>query len=68
MAIDVRVEHSYCCRSGFCEGAAAEVFQLRPDAKAVDVLLPHLEDEDLIQQARDAADICPTQAIIIEGS
>ena len=66
MGIEIRVERTFCSRSGFCEGAAPEIFELRAGEDAAHVKLPHVEDEDAIQLARDAAEICPTMAIIIE--
>ncbi|OBH10420.1 ferredoxin [Mycobacterium sp. E1747] len=66
MGIDIRIEKTFCSRSGFCEGAAPEIFELRPGENYVHLKADHVDDEDAVQFARDAAEICPTMAILIE--
>lgn len=66
MGIKIRVENTFCSRSGFCEGAAPEIFELRDGEDAVHVRSPRIVEEQAIQLARDAAEICPSMAITIE--
>lgn len=66
MGIDIRIDKTVCARSGFCEAAAPEIFELRPGENYIHLKSDHVDDEDEAQLARDAAEICPTRAITIE--
>jgi ferredoxin len=61
----VRVEEDKCCGFAACLSVAPKVFDIDSDQIAV-VLIDGDLPEDLHGCARDAADACPTDAIIIE--
>lgn len=58
------VDKELCIGCGLCEDICPEVFSIGDDGKAVatDDQIP----EDIIEDARDAMDQCPTEAITIE--
>ncbi|HWH33904.1 MAG TPA: ferredoxin [Acidimicrobiales bacterium] len=61
----VVVDYDRCISSGSCTRAAPEVFELRDDG-----FLYVLQDEppeELRPAVTEAADLCPTAAITIEG-
>jgi ferredoxin len=63
--ITVRVDRDICQNHGQCVFAAPQVFELDDDGELV-----QLQDEvgeDLRDNVEEAADVCPTQAITIEG-
>ncbi|MFI0976646.1 ferredoxin [Streptomyces sp. NPDC021093] len=60
----VVVDTDVCKDHGQCVFASPEVFQLDADGKLVYVAEP---DESLREDVEDAADVCPLQAITIEG-
>lgn len=60
----VIVDMDKCQDHGQCCFAAPEVFQLDAEGHLVHVLEP---DEALRSQVEDAADVCPVQAILLEG-
>lgn len=57
----VRVDEATCIGCGVCENLCPDVFVLREDGKAK-VLQPETD----LECAKDAADSCPTAAIIVE--
>lgn len=61
----VKVIRERCCGSGGCVLMAPEVFDHDLGDGRVLVIQEQLPDE-LIECARDAAEICPTQAITVE--
>jgi len=65
MALKVVVDMDVCQDHGQCVFAAPEVFALNDDGKLV-VLIAE-PDESLRAAVEDAADVCPVQAISIEG-
>ena len=63
--ITVRVDLDICQNHGQCVFSAPQVFELDDDGELV-----QLQDEvgeDLRANVEEAADVCPTQAITIEG-
>jgi ferredoxin len=74
---DYQVEGAYCsgmrvvvdfdaCQSNaLCMGAAPEVFEVRDDGFLY--VLNETPDESLRDKVEEAARLCPTQAITIEG-
>lgn len=60
------VDHDLCIGCGICEDTCPEVFQLKDDG------LSYVIDEDpdpqLYGAVRDAIDLCPVEAISIEGA
>jgi ferredoxin len=63
--IRVVVDRDVCQNHGQCVFAAPQVFELDDDGELV-----QLQDEvgeDLRDVVEEAADVCPTQAITIEG-
>jgi ferredoxin len=63
--IRVVVDRDLCQNHGQCVFAAPQVFELDDDGELV-----QLQDEvgeDLRANVEEAADVCPTQAITIEG-
>lgn len=65
MSFKVVVDFNVCQDHGQCVFAAPEVFQL-DDAGRLVVLVDE-PDESLRARVEDAADVCPVQAITIEG-
>jgi ferredoxin len=63
--VKVYVDRDKCADHGQCVFAAPEVFQLDPDGKLV--YDAHELDESLRDVVEEAADVCPLQAITIEG-
>jgi ferredoxin len=62
--MQVRVDVEVCTGCGVCVELCPEVFDLRDD---VSVVLVDEVPEDLADVVREAADACPTEAIIVEG-
>jgi ferredoxin len=60
----VTVDMDKCQDHGQCCFAAPEVFELAADGHLVYVSGP---DEALRSAVEDAADVCPVQAILLEG-
>jgi ferredoxin len=63
--IKVVVDRDICQNHGQCVFAAPQVFELDDDGELV-----QLQDEvgeELRANVEEAADVCPTQAITIEG-
>jgi ferredoxin len=65
VSFKVVVDFNVCQDHGQCVFAAPEVFQL--DAAGRLVVLVDEPDESLRAKVEDAADVCPVQAITIEG-
>lgn len=61
----VVVDMDKCQDHGQCAFAAPEVFQI--DAAGKLVVLQEEPDESLRDNVEEAADVCPVQAITIEG-
>ena len=63
--IKVVVDRDVCQNHGQCVFSAPQVFELNDDGELV-----QLQDEvgeDLREAVEEAADVCPVQAITIEG-
>lgn len=60
----VSIDKELCTGCGLCADTVPEVFELSDDDIAV-VKMKDVKDS-LIDQVREAADDCPTEAIIIE--
>jgi ferredoxin len=65
VSLKVVVDFNVCQDHGQCVFAAPEVFEL--DAAGRLVVLVEEPDESLRASVEDAADVCPVQAITIEG-
>jgi len=65
MSLKVIVDRDLCQDHGQCCFAAPEVFELDDNGK-LQVLIEE-PDEALRATVEDAADVCPVQAITIEG-
>ena len=63
--IIVRVDRDVCQDHGQCVFAAPQVFELDEEGKLV--VLQEEVDESLRDVVEEAADVCPVQAITIEG-
>ena len=63
--IIVRVDRDLCQDHGQCVFAAPQVFEL--DEEGTLVVLQEEVGEDLRDNVEEAADVCPVQAITIEG-
>jgi ferredoxin len=61
----VLVNFDLCQSNALCMGAAPEVFEVRDDGFLY--ILQETPDESLRSQVSEAARLCPTQAITIEG-
>jgi ferredoxin len=62
--VKVVVDPARCADHGQCVFAAPDVFRLDAAGKLVYVAHP---DESLLDAVEEAADVCPLQAISIEG-
>lgn len=62
----VTVDQDKCCAGGNCVMQAPEVFDQR-DSDGVVVLLTDAPGEDLHDAVREAADVCPSAAITVQG-
>jgi ferredoxin len=65
MTLKVIVDRDLCQNHGQCVFAAPQVFELDEEAELV--VLDDEPDESLRANVEEAADVCPTQAITIEG-
>ncbi len=65
MSFKVIVDWDLCQDHGQCAFAAPEVFHIGDDGKMV--VLVEEPDEALRGKVEDAADVCPVQAIRIQG-
>jgi ferredoxin len=63
--ITVRVDLDVCQDHGQCVFAAPQVFELDEEGKLV--VLQDEVDESLRANVEEAAEVCPTQAITLEG-
>ena len=63
--IRVVVDRELCQDHGQCVFAAPQVFELDEEGKLV--VLQDEVDESLRDNVEEAADVCPVQAITIEG-
>jgi ferredoxin len=61
----VVVNFDLCQSNALCMGAAPEVFEVRDDGFLY--VLQETPDESLRSKVEEAARLCPTQAITIEG-
>ncbi|CAN5349861.1 ferredoxin [soil metagenome] len=60
----VRVDHALCDEHGQCTVAAPAVFELNDDGALEFDAEP---DDSLRGDVEEAADVCPMQAILIDG-
>jgi ferredoxin len=65
MTLKVIVDRDVCQNHGQCVFAAPQVFELDEEGELV--VLDDEPDESLRGAVEEAADVCPTQAITIEG-
>lgn len=61
----VNVNFDMCASTGACMQTAPEVFEVRSDGYLY--ILQEEPGEELRTQVEEAADLCPTGAITIEG-
>lgn len=61
----VVVDFDLCASTGSCTQVCPEVFEIRSDGYLY--VLQEEPDESLRAKVTDAADLCPTGAITIEG-
>ena len=61
----VVVNFDLCQSNALCMGAAPEVFEVRDDGYLY--ILQEEPPEEMREKVEEAARICPTQAITIEG-
>lgn len=61
----VVVDFDLCASTGSCTQVCPEVFEIRSDGYLY--VLQEEPDESLRDKVSDAADLCPTGAITIEG-
>jgi ferredoxin len=61
----VVVDFDLCASTGSCTQVCPEVFEIRSDGYLY--VLQEEPDESLRDKVTDAADLCPTGAITIEG-
>lgn len=65
--LTISVDEDKCCGAGTCVMTAPELFDQR-DEDGVVVLLDAAPGEELRAPAREAADMCPAQAILLSES
>jgi len=61
----VSVDFDVCASTGACMQTCPEVFEVRSDGYLY--ILQEEPPEDLREKVNEAADLCPTGAITIEG-
>jgi len=61
----VSVDYDVCASTGNCARIAPEIFEIRDDGFLY--VLQEEPAEELRSRAEEAADMCPTAAITIEG-
>jgi len=63
----VEVDQDLCVGDQICASMEPDIFEMRDDGLAYVVDgMEEIEDDDLIAAAKDAADACPVDAIIVE--
>jgi ferredoxin len=65
MTLKVIVDRDVCQNHGQCVFAAPQVFELDEEGELM--VLDDEPDESLRAPVEEAADVCPTQAITLEG-
>jgi len=65
MKVKVSVNKDTCIACGACIAVAPEVFKWGEDGKS-EPIKEILEEEELINKAKEASSICPTNSIKIE--
>jgi ferredoxin len=63
--MQVKVDYDVCASTGSCMQVCPEVFEVRSDGYLY--LLKEEPEEELRQKVTEAAELCPTGAIRIEG-
>lgn len=61
----VKVDYDICASTGSCVQVCPEVFEVRSDGYLY--VLQEEPGEDLRDKVEQAADLCPTAAITVEG-
>jgi ferredoxin len=61
----VTVDYDMCASTGACAQVAPEVFEVRSDGYLY--VLQEEPGDELADKVRQAADLCPTGAITVEG-
>jgi ferredoxin len=56
------VDRTKCAGMGICEGLDPERFQIQSDGK-MQVLTADLEDDEALEVAREAVEMCPTESL-----
>lgn len=63
----VEVDQDLCVGDQICASMEPEIYEMRDDGLAYVVDgMEEIEDDDFIAAAKDAADACPVDAIIVE--
>ncbi|CCQ32913.1 Ferredoxin protein [Halorhabdus tiamatea SARL4B] len=63
----VEVDQDLCVGDQICASMEPEIYEMRDDGLAYVVDgMEEIDDDDLIAAAKDAADACPVDAIIVE--
>jgi ferredoxin len=63
--MQVKVDYDVCASTGSCMQVCPEVFEVRSDGYLY--VLQEQPGEELRQKVTEAAELCPTGAITIEG-
>ncbi|BBL45853.1 ferredoxin [Nanobdella aerobiophila] len=61
----VRVDKNTCIGCGTCIAIAPEIFDFDKDGKSINKI-EEIEDEKLIEEARDSKIACPTGSIFLD--
>lgn len=65
--VEIRIDEELCAASALCQRVAPQVFSMPDDEDTAVALQPTLTDPELIALAEQAADGCPTMAILLSS-
>lgn len=64
--LHVQVDRFACDCVGYCQNVCPQVFRVNYEAGHSEVLMPIITDVALFPSVEEAAEICPTSAILVE--
>jgi ferredoxin len=65
--VDITIDEELCAASALCQRVAPQLFSMPDDEDTAVVLQSPVEDPALIALAEEAADGCPTMAILLSS-
>jgi ferredoxin len=66
-SVEISIDEELCAASALCQRVAPQVFSMPDDEDTAVVLQPSVSDPELIALAEQAADGCPTMAILLSS-